>query len=157
MRGARPIRYYHRAAAPTSNRLEPNLEYPLDHIGIAVPSIRAALPAFEHISGASGSRPEPVPAQGVNVVFLGTAGCRLELIEPIGPESPIARFLDRRGPGLHHVAYRVDDIARVLDDLAGRGFELIDRAPRPGAHGRLVAFIHPRSANGVLTELVQDT
>jgi methylmalonyl-CoA epimerase len=135
---------------------EPVLEYPLDHVAIAVPSIRAALPALELISGAPGSPAEAVESQGVNVVFIGTAGCRLELLEPTGPDSPVARFLDRRGPGLHHIAYRVTDLAAVLEDLGQRGFELIDRTPRAGAHGRLVAFIHPRSAGGVLIELVQD-
>lgn len=125
-------------------------------MAIAVPSIRAALPAFELISGASGSPIETVPAQKVNVVFVGTAGCRLELVEPAGSDSPIARFLGRRGPGLHHIAYRVADIATVLADLAARGYHLIDAAPRAGAHGRLVAFIHPRSTSDVLIELVQD-
>jgi methylmalonyl-CoA epimerase len=135
---------------------EPNLEYPLDHVAIAVPSLSAALPAFELVSGATGSPLEAVPSQGVNVVFVGGAGCRLELLEPASPDSPVARFLAKRGPGLHHIAYRVTDLESVLTDLANRGFELIDRKPRAGAHGRLVAFIHPRSTNGVLTELVQD-
>jgi methylmalonyl-CoA/ethylmalonyl-CoA epimerase len=136
---------------------EPILEYPLDHVAIAVPSLGAALPAFELVSGAPGSPVETVPSQGVNVVFVGGAGCRLELLEPTSPDSPVARFLAKRGSGLHHIAYRVTDLEAVLTDLGNRGFELIDRKPRAGAHGRLIAFIHPRSTNGVLTELVQDS
>jgi methylmalonyl-CoA epimerase len=136
--------------------MEPDLEYPIDHVAIAVHSIRDALPAIELVTGAWGSRPEAVPSQGVNVAFVGSDGCRLELIEPTGPDSHVARFLERRGPGLHHVAYRVDDLQTVLERMAASGVELIDRVPRRGAHGRLIAFIHPRSFNGVLTELVQD-
>ena len=132
------------------------MQHPLDHIGIAVPSIAAALPVFEFLGGASGSRIERVDSQRVDVVFIGTAGCLVELIQPIGPDSTIARFIERRGAGLHHIAYRVPDLAAELDRLAGEGWELVDRQPRAGAHGRRVAFVHPRSTHGVLTELVED-
>jgi methylmalonyl-CoA epimerase len=131
------------------------LDYPLDHVAIAVPSIDASLPAFELVSGAVGSRPEHVAGQRVNVVFLGTGDTRLELIEPAGPESPIARFLEKRGPGIHHIAYRVPDIEAALATLADRGYQLIDPEPRAGAGGHRVAFIHPRSTHGVLIELVE--
>jgi len=131
------------------------VQHPLDHIGIAVPSIPAALPVFELLSGVAGSRIERVESQGVDVAFVGGTGCLVELIEPIRPDSPVARFIERRGPGLHHIAYRVSDLAAELERLVTQGFELIDRQPRAGAHGRRVAFIHPRSTNGVLTELVE--
>ncbi len=127
----------------------------LDHVAIAVPSIAAALPNFEALVGARGSAPETVAAQGVAVAFLGEDGARLELIEPLTPEAGVARFLEKRGPGLHHLAYRVPDLAGTLDRLAAAGVELIDRKPRPGAHGHQVAFIHPRSTGGTLVELVE--
>ncbi|MEX0890967.1 MAG: methylmalonyl-CoA epimerase [Gemmatimonadota bacterium] len=133
------------------------MEYPVDHIAVAVASIEEALPAFEQISGARGSPPEEVPAQQVRVAFVGTGAGRLELLEPTAPDSPVARFLARRGPGLHHVAYRVPDVAAALAQLAAGGAELIDHEPRPGAHGRRMAFVHPRSAGGVLIELVEDS
>jgi len=128
---------------------------PLDHVGIAVPSIAQALPLYESLTGSGSSPPEAIPAQGVNVVFVGTGDARIELIEPTRPDSPVARFLERRGQGLHHLAYRVPDLRAALAAWAGQGYELIDREPRPGAHGRLVAFLHPRSTHGVLIELVQ--
>jgi methylmalonyl-CoA/ethylmalonyl-CoA epimerase len=132
------------------------LQHPLDHVGIAVPSIAAALPVFEFLGGVSGSRIERVESQGVDVVFVGTTGCRVELIQPIRPDSTVARFLERRGAGLHHIAYRVADLDAELERLAGEGWALVDRQPRAGAHGRRVAFVHPRNTHGVLTELVED-
>jgi len=128
---------------------------PLDHVAIAVESIATALPTFEALTGARGSVPEAVAAQGVAVAFLGEGAGKLELIEPLSPESGVARFLARRGPGLHHLAYRVTDLAGTLDRLAAAGVRLIDRQPRPGAGGHRVAFIHPQSAGGVLVELVE--
>jgi methylmalonyl-CoA/ethylmalonyl-CoA epimerase len=128
---------------------------PLDHVAIAVESIDDVLPALEAVTGARGSRPERVEAQGVEVCFLGTGFGKIELVRPLGPDSPVARFLTRRGTGLHHIAYRVADIDTTLHRLATDGMELIDRVPRPGAHGHRVAFIHPRSTGGVLVELVQ--
>lgn len=126
--------------------------FPLHHVGVAVPSIQESAPVLELLTGRSCSPIEELQGQGVRVAFLG----RLELLEPLGPDTPVGRFLDRRGPGLHHVAYRVPDIARALADLEARGVEPIDREPRPGAGGHLVAFLHPRSTGGVLWELVQD-
>jgi methylmalonyl-CoA epimerase len=138
-----------------TNRSKP-LELAVDHIAIAVPSIAAAQPVFEQLTGGTASPRERVEAQGVDVVFIGGGTARLELIEPLSPESAVGRFLAKRGQGLHHIAYRVDDLATTLNELAAAGTELIDRTPRHGAHGRLVAFIHPRSSAGVLIELVQD-
>jgi methylmalonyl-CoA epimerase len=128
----------------------------LDHVAIAVASIDEALPVFELLTGGVGSPRERVESQGVDVVFVGTGVGRLELIEPVSPDSPVARFLEKRGPGLHHLAYRVPDIEAALARLSAAGMRLIDERPRPGAHGRLVAFVHPASTGGVLIELVQE-
>lgn len=130
-------------------------ELRLDHVAIAVASIAQAMPLFEGLTGATGSTAEPVDAQGVTVAFLGEGEGRLELIEPLSAESGVARFLAKRGPGIHHLAYRVADLPATLDELAARGLQLIDRSPRPGAHGHRVAFIHPKSTGGVLVELVE--
>ena len=131
-------------------------QLPVDHIGIAVHSIADALPLFELLTGGSGSPVERVDAQGVDVAFVGTGPARLELLEPVSPESGVARFLERRGPGLHHVAYAVPDLAAALRRLAAAGIRLVDPEPRPGAHGRRVAFLHPASTGGVLIELVEE-
>jgi methylmalonyl-CoA/ethylmalonyl-CoA epimerase len=135
--------------------MESSVEHPLDHVAVAVPSIASALPLFELLLGVSGSGTVAVPEQGVNVVFLGTGATRLELIEPTRPDSGVARFVEKHGPGLHHVAIRVPDVAAALAALAERGLPLIDREPRPGAHGGRIAFLHPRAAGGVLIELVE--
>lgn len=131
-------------------------QLPLDHVAIAVPSIARAIPLYETLTGGSASQPERVDEQGVVVTFIGSGTGRIELIEPTSPASPVARFLDRRGPGLHHLAYRVQDLRATLDQLKESGLRLIDDVPRQGAHQRLVAFVHPESTGGVLIELVQD-
>ncbi|HSJ25048.1 MAG TPA: methylmalonyl-CoA epimerase [Longimicrobiales bacterium] len=130
------------------------MELPIHHVAIAVESIATAQPLFESISGAAGSPVEHVAAQQVNVVFIGSGPGMLELLEPAGPDSTVARFLDRRGPGLHHIAYHVPDLEVALARFAADGYELIDQVPRPGAGGHRVAFLHPRSTGGVLVELV---
>ena len=127
----------------------------LDHVAIALSSIASALPTYELLTGATGSEPEHVPGQGVNVVFLGEGEGRLELIEPAAPDSPVGRFLERRGSGLHHIAYRVPDLEATLRQLEVAGIRLIDSQPREGAHGRRVAFVHPTGMHGVLVELVE--
>lgn len=127
----------------------------LDHVAVAVTSIADAMPIFEALVGARGSDPERVDAQGVTVSFLGHGAGKLELIEPHSPDSGVGRFLAKRGQGVHHLAYRVADLAATLEALTARGVELIDKAPRPGAHGHRVAFLHPRSTGGVLIELVE--
>jgi methylmalonyl-CoA/ethylmalonyl-CoA epimerase len=131
------------------------LELSIDHVAIAVRSITDAMPVLELIVGASGSPVERVEAQGVDVAFLGGGPTVIELIQPVSETSAVARFLDRRGPGLHHIAFRVADLERTLDRLADQGVELIDRTPRPGAKGHRVAFLHPRAVGGVLVELVE--
>ncbi len=125
--------------------------YPIDHVAVAVSSLSDAVPMFERLSGAAGSPVEELPAQGVNVAFVGG----VELLEPRGPDSTVARFLERRGPGLHHIAYRVPEISEALEAAKAEGFRLIDSEPRPGAGGHLVAFLHPASTGGTLIELVQ--
>lgn len=124
---------------------------PLDHVGVAVPSIRDAAPIFELITGHACSPVEEIEAQGVNVAFVGP----VELLEPRHPDSPVGRFLERRGSGLHHLAFRTTDIRGDLDRLRSEGVELVDEEPRPGARGHVVAFLHPGSAAGVLLELVE--
>jgi len=124
---------------------------PLHHVAVAVSSIEEARGVFELVAGTHGSKPEIVESQGVRVQFVG----QIELVEPLTSESPISRFLERRGSGLHHIAYESEDIPTDLARLREAGLELIDKAPRPGADGHLVAFLHPRSTGGVLVELVQ--
>jgi len=126
----------------------------LDHIGIAVESIAEGRRLYEAL-GLAVEGEEEVSTQGVRVAFLPVGGGRLELLEPMTPDSPIARHLERRGPGLHHICLRVEDIRRSMADLRERGFELLSEEPQPGAHGCLVAFVHPRSTGGVLLELSQ--
>ncbi len=131
----------------------------LDHIGIAVSNIEEALAFYRDALGLEIEAPEDVPSQHVRAHFIplepGAAGASLELLEATSPDSPIARYVGKRGPGIHHLTLRVDDIAAALAALKLRGVRLIDEAPRPGAHGSLVAFIHPSSAHGVLVELTQ--
>jgi len=124
---------------------------PLDHVGIAVHSIAESAPVFETLSGATCSTPETLTAQGVRVAFVG----HLELLEPLAPDTTVGRFLDRRGPGLHHVAYRTDDLEADLARLDESGLQLIDHTPRIGANGHRVAFVHPSSTGGILVELVE--
>lgn len=127
----------------------------VDHIGVAVASLEQALPVWEGKLGLRAKGVEDVPSQGVRVCFLPLGGLKFELLEPASPDSAIARFLEKRGPGLHHVAYEVPDVRAALAEAEAQGLQLIDRAPRPGAAGKLVAFLHPRATGGVLTELVQ--
>jgi methylmalonyl-CoA epimerase len=127
----------------------------LDHVGIAVHSLDESLPVFESITGGKGHGRERVEQQGVEVVFLGSGEGRLELLAPTRDDSAVAKFLARRGPGMHHLCYRVGDVAAELDRYRVAGAQLIDETPRPGAAGHLVAFIHPRSTGGVLIELLQ--
>jgi methylmalonyl-CoA/ethylmalonyl-CoA epimerase len=127
----------------------------LDHIAIAVESIAETLPLLELITGQTGSTRETNLEQGVELVFLGTGVGKVELLEPTDVDTPVGRFLAKRGPGLHHVAYRVNDLPAALKRLKANGVRLIDEEPRRGAHGHRIAFIHPRSTGGVLIELVE--
>ena len=127
----------------------------LDHIGIAVANVADALAFYRDALGLEVEAPEEVPSQRVRAHFIPTGESAVELLEPTAEDSPIARFIAKRGPGLHHITLRVDDLVAALAQLKARGVRLIDEAPRPGAHGSLVAFIHPASAHGVLVELKQ--
>jgi methylmalonyl-CoA epimerase len=131
-------------------------ERTLDHIGIAVPSLDEALPIWESLLRAPGSGRETVDSQGVEVVFVGTGPGRVELLAPTRPDSAVARFLDRRGPGTHHLCYRVADLEGALAELTAAGHSAIDPEPRTGAHGHRVVFLHPRTTTGVLIELLDD-
>ena len=127
----------------------------LDHVGIAVRDVSAALAFFEDALGLEVEATEEVASQRVRAHFVPLGQSSLELLEATAADSPIAKYLEKRGPGLHHITLRVDDIAQVLSQLKSRGTRLIDEQPRPGAEGALVAFIHPSSAHGVLVELKQ--
>lgn len=129
---------------------------PVDHIGIAVSSLIEVVPLWEQALGTVASPAEEVPSQRVRVRFLSAGDTHLEFLEPTSPDAAIAKFLEKRGPGLHHVAFHVIDLRGKLEELARQGIRLIDATPRPGARGRLVAFAHPSSLGGVLTEYVQD-
>src|SRR6478672_5232007 len=128
----------------------------LDHIGIAVKDLAAALAFYRDALGLDVGGTEEVHSQKVRAHFAGVGDARLELLEATAADSPIARFIDKRGPGLHHITLRVDDIHAALAQLKARGIRLIDEEPRPGAEDSLVAFVHPSSAHGVLVELKED-
>jgi len=127
----------------------------IDHIGIAVKSIDRARRFYEQGLGMCCAGEEVVEGQLVRIAWFTLGATRIELLEPTSPDSPVARFLEKRGEGIHHLAYRCDDIRAQLDRARAAGLRLIDREPVRGAGDRLVAFLHPATAHGVLTELCQ--
>ena len=127
----------------------------LDHIGIAVGDLAQALAFYRDALGLEVEPPEEVASQRVRAHFVPVGDSALELLEPTAPDSPIAKFIEKRGPGVHHVTLRVDDIREALARLKARGIRLIDESPREGAEGALIAFVHPASTHGVLVELKQ--
>lgn len=127
----------------------------IDHIGIAVKSLSDAIKVYEQAAGLKVSGYDEVDADGVRVAMLDVGESRIELIEPAHPDSPIEKFLSKRGEGIHHIALRVDNIEKALERFKASGARLIDQAPRRGAHNTRVAFIHPSSTHGVLLELVE--
>jgi methylmalonyl-CoA/ethylmalonyl-CoA epimerase len=127
----------------------------LDHVGIAVADLDAALGFYRDALGLEVEGSEEVGSQRVRAHFVAAGAPKLELLEATAPESPIAKYLARRGAGLHHITFEVDDLHDALRELKARGVRLIDEQPRPGAEGALVAFVHPSSAHGVLVELKQ--
>ncbi len=127
----------------------------IDHVGIAVEDIDAALALYGQALGMPMVHRETVESQGVDAALLDVGDGHIELLSPLGPETPVGKFLARRGAGLHHVAYRVDDVAETLRKLSAAGLRLIDEEPRTGIRGSRVAFLHPASTGGVLTEIVQ--
>jgi methylmalonyl-CoA/ethylmalonyl-CoA epimerase len=126
----------------------------VDHIAVVVENLDAALATYRDALGMAVSRIETIPEQDVKIGFLPSGDSEIELLEPINPESGIARYLAKRGEGLHHVCLEVDDIQQTLADLKARGVQLIQDTPQQGAYGK-VAFIHPKGASGVLIELLE--
>ena len=127
----------------------------IDHIGIAVSDLDASVERYRSTFGVEPTYRERVPSQGVEEVLFDVGGSFIQLLGALGPETPVGRFLERRGEGVHHVAYRVADVAVALEELRGRGVRLIDETPRAGSRGTTIAFVHPASVGGVLVELVE--
>ncbi len=125
------------------------------HLGYAVEDLEAAAQFYRSNFGVEISEPEVVEEQGIVATMFRVGDSTIELVQPTRPDSPVGKFLAKKGEGFHHVAFEVDDLERVLAELESRGVELIDREPRIGAGGTRMAFVHPRSAFGVLTELVE--
>ena len=127
----------------------------IHHVAYAVEDIDAALRVYTDRYGMSVEARERLEDQGVEAVSLGAGSSHVELIQPLDPDGGVARFLEQRGPGLHHIAFEVQDLAAALAELRDGGAELIDETPRRGLGGHMIAFIHPRASGGILTELVQ--
>ena len=127
----------------------------MDHIGVAVEDLDDAIQLYEERLGMPLQHRETVEEQGVEAVLLGVGESHVELLRPLSPDTAVGRFLARSGPGLHHVAYGTDDIDSALEAVRGAGLRLIDERPRIGIRGSRVAFLHPKSTGGVLTELVE--
>jgi methylmalonyl-CoA/ethylmalonyl-CoA epimerase len=127
----------------------------IDHVGIAVEDLDAAVETYRRVLGVEPTHRERVEDQGVDEVMFAVGSSFIQLLGALGPETPVGRSLASRGPGVHHVAYRVADIGQALDHLRVDGVSLIDQQPRVGSRGTLIAFAHPRSMGGVLVELVQ--
>jgi methylmalonyl-CoA/ethylmalonyl-CoA epimerase len=127
----------------------------IDHVGIAVEDLEAAVRTYRGLLGIEPAHRERVDDQGVDEVLFAVGSSYVQLLGALGPDTPVGRSLARRGPGVHHVAYRVSDLAAALDHVRSTGGRLVDEAPRPGSRGTSIAFVHPRSMDGVLVELVQ--
>jgi methylmalonyl-CoA/ethylmalonyl-CoA epimerase len=127
----------------------------IDHVGVAVEDLDEAVALYSERLGMPVQHRETVEEQGVEAVLLGVGGSHVELLRPLGPETAVGRFLERNGPGLHHVAFGTDDIDSALDAVRAAGLRLIDEQPRTGIRNSRVAFVHPKSTGGVLTELVE--
>ena len=126
----------------------------IHHLGVAVEDLDEAVDTYRRLFGAEVEGRDTLESQGVEAAAVRLGESRVELLAPLGEDTPVGRFLARRGPGMHHVAYAVDDLPRGLADLAGQGVHVIDDVPRPGLFGMQVAFVHPESVHGVLAELV---
>ena len=127
----------------------------ISHIGIAVASIEEATPFYRDVLGMEFEGTEVVAEQKVKVAFFAVGESRIELLEPTADDSPVAKFLEKNGPGVHHVAYEVSDLEQRLTALKAEGVRLIDESPRTGAHNTRIAFMHPKASGGVLTELCE--
>jgi methylmalonyl-CoA epimerase len=128
----------------------------IHHLGVAVDDLDLAIERYASLFGATLEHRERVDEQGVEAASLRVGASRVELLEPLGPETPVGRFVASRGPGMHHVAFTVDDVAAELDRLRAEGVQLVDEAPRRGLFGLQVAFVHPEATGGVLAEFVGD-
>jgi methylmalonyl-CoA/ethylmalonyl-CoA epimerase len=128
----------------------------IEHLGIAVKSIEDTLKTFETLLGTTCYKIEEVPSEGVKTAFLHIGGSKIELLEATNPDSPIAKFLDKKGGGVHHIAFDVEDIEAEIERLTNEGFELIHKTPKDGADNKLIAFLHPKSTAAVLIELCQE-
>lgn len=128
----------------------------LHHIGIAVRSLAEALPRWTQGLGLTLQSTDEVPTERVRVAVLMAGSTRIELLEPTSPDSPIAQFLDKRGPGIHHLAFQVGDCQIKIDAMSAAGAQMLNQKPNPGAHGCKVAFVHPKYLGGVLAEFVED-
>jgi methylmalonyl-CoA/ethylmalonyl-CoA epimerase len=127
----------------------------INHIGIAVKSIETAASLYRDVLGMTYEGSEEVTDQKVRVAFFAVGESRIELLEPTSADSPVAKFLEKNGEGIHHIAYEVEDIAAALDRLRQENVRMVDEIPRCGAHGTRIAFLHPKATGGVLTELCQ--
>jgi methylmalonyl-CoA/ethylmalonyl-CoA epimerase len=127
----------------------------IDHIGVAVADLEQQIKFYTEIYGLTCTAVEEVPDQKVKVAIFPVGDVRIELLQPTSPDSPIAKFLEKKGEGIHHIAYLVDDLAGGLQQLQEQGVQLIDKQPRIGAGGHQIAFVHPKSTSGVLTELCE--
>ncbi len=128
----------------------------IDHVGIAVESIEKARAFYEEVLGLPFGGIEEVPDQGVRVAFFQAGEVRIELLEPLGEDGPVARFLKKRGPGIHHLAFRTGDLEGTAALAGEKGIRLLDEKPRRGAHGTRILFLHPKDTGGVLAELCGD-
>ena len=128
----------------------------IDHVGIAVADLDEAVELYRRTFGIEPTHRERIDDQGVEEVLFAVGESYLQLIGSLGSDTPVGRFLDTRGPGIHHVAYRVDSVAEALDDLRANGVRLVDETPRAGSRGTRIAFVHPKGIGGVLVELVEE-
>ncbi len=128
----------------------------LEHIGIAVKSIKNAEVLFDALFGRAAYKVEEVESEGVRTSFYNLSGVKFELLEATRPDSPIAKFIEKKGEGIHHIAFEVSDIRKSLTEYVSKGFELINKEPKDGADNKSIAFLHPKSTNGVLIELCQE-
>jgi methylmalonyl-CoA/ethylmalonyl-CoA epimerase len=128
----------------------------IEHLGIAVKNIEESLKTFEVLLGSGCYKMEEVQSEGVKTAFIQIGESKIELLQATNPDSPIAKYLEKRGPGIHHIAFDVDDLQMEIDRLTEEGFTLINRSPKDGADNKLIAFLHPKSTEGILVELCQE-
>jgi methylmalonyl-CoA/ethylmalonyl-CoA epimerase len=128
----------------------------LEHLGIAVADLKASIPLFEQLLNTPCYKTEPVDSEGVNTAFFAIGESKIELLEATKPDSPIQKFIDKKGQGIHHIAFEVENIEAEMKRLQALGFELLNPIPKKGADNKLICFLHPKTTNGVLIELCQE-